>query len=50
MTFPNITVYVEVEVAGEKYHDIAHNKVIYQTSGEDVKLLYIYTVYLSAKQ
>lgn len=49
MTFPNVTVYVEVEFAGEKYHDIALIKVIYQ-SAEDVTLLYIYTVYLSAKQ
>jgi len=37
MTFPNIRVYVEVEVAGEKYHDIAHIKVVYQTCGENVQ-------------
>lgn len=46
MTFPNVTVYVEVESAGEKYHDIAHIKVIYQTSGEDVTLLYIYCIFV----
>lgn len=37
MTFPYNTT-VQVEVAGEKYHDIGNIKVISQTSDEEVSL------------